>query len=188
MRRFTTLLSLVTVLLFSFAISACPPTPRGGGGDDDDDDDDNNNNNNNDDDDSVLDDDDDSVGDDNDMSIPCSDGTLADVWIANLPGGDVTFRIDTVAAGTAFDPALDIHATLDPPFEDAALAGGDDEFDCTFPPPDYSCPSATVDGTGNVALVVMNLGSCAGATGEYRIESDPGGISLTLRHNDVEPW
>ncbi len=175
-----TLRFLLALLLL--ALVGCPPG-RGGNGDDDDataDDDDSAG----DDDDTTAADDDDTTGDDDDATgddddstasgafssnpgdLPCEgekSGGTVDVWSVSLSAGQtLVAQVDTVAAATTFDPAFTLYDPADPDTGEY-LGGGDDEFDCTFPPPEYSCPEATYTATtaGVVGIAVENYG-CPG--------------------------
>lgn len=117
-------------------------------------------------------------------TIDCS-GTLADVWTVDLMTGDtVGVSVDTVDMGSAFDPAFTV---LDP--SGCTVAWSDDQVDCSYPPPNYFCPSyeltAAVDGTHKI--VVMGLGDCAGTESKYNLQvSAPGPVNLTQVADEVE--
>jgi len=92
-----------------------------------------------------------------------------DVWsLATVPGETVSVTVDTTSSSTAFDPHMWINDG-----SSCALAYADDSFDCTYPPPKYSCPSASFT-AADVAyeVVVASYGSCAGALGEYSLSID----------------
>ena len=84
--------------------------------------------------------------------------------------------VDTIADETAMDTRFWVN---DP--EGCTVMTADDNFACTFPPPDYQCSSAEiVDAVSGVWQVeVMPYYSCAGRTGDYQITVD-GGSDLTL--------
>ncbi|MCA9566215.1 MAG: hypothetical protein KC656_00155 [Myxococcales bacterium] len=92
--------------------------------------------------------------------------------------GLYTVRVDTVADATAFDPDAILYAVdswsgnPDDVLATDVLGYGDDDFACTFPPPEYECPQmlASVEGATQDLLVVVGiLGSCAGAEVEYEL-------------------
>jgi len=130
-----------------------------GGGDDDDDDDDG--------------DDDDTTSGDADGTIPCSAGAgtaTVDVWEVTGAG---TLRVDTISAGTTFDPVAWFSA--DPNFtlsETSPL--GDDEFDCTFPPPEWSCPQLDAPGAGYLVVAGYAENCNSSGIGSYSVSGPLG--------------
>lgn len=80
------------------------------------------------------------------------DALLGDVWtFPTTAGAGVTVSIDTVGAGSTFDPFLYVIAA-----DTCAVAGADDSFDCAFPPRGgYQCPSATFTGDGAPVTLVI---------------------------------
>jgi len=145
------------------------------GGDDDDDDDD-----------IVPDDDDDDGADDDDAGgdqeedLGCGSGEV-DVWRVDVDAGDEVYAaVDTVSSSTTFDPAFDVYQgasfTADAPY----IAGADDSFECTYPPPEYSCPEiyATVEEGGYYVAVVRVVGSCVSDLAEYRVIVEVNGSSI----------
>ncbi len=122
-------------------------------------------------------------------SLPCSSDSVdavLDVYTLTLAeAGDVTITVDTVADGTAFDPFFWINDTAG-----CVVDGADDSFDCTFPPPEYQCPSGTLTAVaGTFQVVVGNYGSCNGAVGDYSLTvgatTDP---TLTLLEDDAPAY
>jgi hypothetical protein len=118
-------------------------------------------------------------------SLPCptdGDESALDVYTVTLAdAGDVTITVDTVAADTTFDPFFWINDA-----SDCIVDGADDSFDCTFPPPEYQCPSGTLTAVaGTFQIVVGTYAGCEGATSEYKLtvgaSADP---SLTLLEDD----
>jgi hypothetical protein len=89
-----------------------------------------------------------------------------------------------VSDDTAFDP----YTWMNDASEACLMAESDDSFECTYPPPDYSCPSFTFESEGNAYdIVVASFGSCVDEeTGGYSIsidaDSDP---DLTLSADDA---
>ncbi len=203
--------------LLLLALVGCPPGRGGGGGGDDDDDDsagDDDDSTAADDDDATGDDDDatgddddddDATGDDDDSTatgdfsstpgdLPCegdkSDATV-DVWSISVGAGQtLVAQVDTVAAATTFDPAVTLYATPDPD-NGTYLTNGDDEFTCTSPSPEYSCPEATTTAkaAGTIGIIVQNYG-CPGtsALSEYvlRVQLDGAAAPPTLVMDDYE--
>lgn len=124
----------------------------------------------------VGDDDDDSVGDDDDdddddfpiESLPC-DSSYIDLWRLDgtVAGQDLLVRVDTVSAASTFDPAAGVVDGFDP--EAPPIAAGDDELDCTFPPPQYSCPEVQVETPVDpyIAVIMASEDDCAASSGEY---------------------
>jgi hypothetical protein len=59
------------------------------------------------------------------------------------------------------------------------LVLGDDEHDCTVPPPDYGCPSINEGlSQGSYKLVVSSYDSCDDTTVEYSVDATNGELSL----------
>lgn len=96
------------------------------------------------------------------------------------PGATVTITVDTTSAATTFDPAYFLYS-------DAGQTGflrlQDDNFGCTFPPPLFSCPTATfalpADADGQYYLVVQALGTRADPNrGDYRLTFTGGSPKL----------
>ena len=123
-----------------------------------------------------------------DEDIPCIDeddflSLTVDLWTVNVPGGSTLgVRVDTVSADTTFDPALAVQTpsgTYDP--EGSFIAEGDDEFSCTFPPPDFDCPElSTTEASGEVEIVVINLSETIDCTvGEYDLTVTIDGVEVT---------
>ena len=183
------------LLLLALGLAACTPRRGGGGGGDDDDDATGDDDDSVGDDDDSVSDDDDSVGDDDDATgsggaqpgdLPCDqDGGIVDVWRITLNEGDeVTVSVDTVAAATTFDPAAGLYLGTDPDV-DPLVGSGDDDFPCTFPPPEYSCPefSAFAELGGDYAVVVLQLGCADGnelAAYALRVTVADGGQAVIL--------
>ena len=194
-------MSLLRILLglLLIALIGCPPVNRGGGGGGDDDDDDSAGDDDDatGDDDDATGDDDDATGDDDDSTgsgdatshlgdLPCEEEV--DVWALDLSAGEtVTLRVDTVAAASTFDPGLTLFATPDPDNADG-LAFGDDDFDCTFPPPKYQCPEIvfTAEETDTFGISVENYGcfNKDGASYDLQIAVDGAGRTATLVLDD----
>jgi hypothetical protein len=172
-RTFALLLALSGLLL----LSACP--------DDDDDfgDDD------------TADDDDAAAGD-ADGTVPCIQGdnltATADVWEVDASAGELRVQIDTVSASTTFDPAAYVTPTGAPDYPFVARIGlGDDERDCTFPPPQHGCPDFTTVGAAGVVYVVVFAhfeGCNEELEGFYSLQmgiDGGGGVTGTLVGDDV---
>jgi hypothetical protein len=150
----------------ALGLSACPPSPSGGGGGVG----------------TADDDDDDATAPPTDLEdLPCGEDRI-DVWEIEVTQGDVVdVRVDTVAAATAFDPALTIKFGVMDNWGLAAFEGtADDEFDCTFPPPEFQCPEGTftADNTGFLFIEVEIATDCTSGTGNYRFEVTGGQADL----------
>lgn len=116
------------------------------------------------------------------LSELACDGSLADVWsFEGAAGESATITVDTVADDTAFDPRLYLNTP-----DGCTSMTADDNFDCTFPPPSYACPSLELQtGAGTHQVVIIAAGSCAGEIAEYSIRVDgPAGDSLQLAVDD----
>ena len=69
------------------------------------------------------------------------DGSTLDIWSVWLEGGStVAIAVDTSSDDTAFDPRAWLNGA-----DGCTLAYSDDSFDCTHPPPAYSCPSLSFE-------------------------------------------
>jgi hypothetical protein len=117
-------------------------------------------------------------------TLDCA-GLQADVWTFDTPAADteVSVTIDTVGAGSAFDPIFWIDAP-----DGCTLVVADDNFACTFAPSEFSCPAAGIfSEKGTHSIVVRSRGSCTGTSSDYMIRV--GGVgSLTLAQDDVDAW
>ena len=84
----------------------------------------------------------------------------------------------TVADATAFDP----HMWVNGP-DSCALVYTDDNYDCSFPPPTYQCPSAEVEGLTageTYQVVVASYGDCSAEDVEYELRVDGGPAELAI--------
>ncbi len=123
--------------------------------------------------------------------IAC-DAMSADVWTFQaVEGATYSITVDTIAAGTAFDATFHMN---DP--DGCYLVTADDNFDCSFPPPTYACPSYELTGAtaGEYQIVVYentyDPTECVdGTIGEYVIrvdaEEDP---MLVLAQDDIATY
>jgi hypothetical protein len=101
--------------------------------------------------------------------LPC-DGTVKDVWSFEASAGDkVSVTVDTIAANSAADMAFYLN---DP--DDCTIAAADDNFDCTYPPTAYQCPSVkfTAETSGVHKVLVYTYGSCTGTKAGYELRVD----------------
>lgn len=122
-------------------------------------------------------------------SLICNEADSAffnvDTWRIEMPDNDeiVIIEVDTVNAITAFDPAFSVFSVTgwsNEPSElelAALVAEADDNFACTFPPPEFECPGTSVIGRGeDVAVFVGNASECALSTqGDYEISATTAG-------------
>ena len=132
------------------------------------------------DDDDAATDDDDAATDDDDATsppggtglglLPCGVDTYYDMIELWGVSGTILVSVDTIDDTTAFDLALVILDGPDPA-SNKALAAGDDDFECSFTPPDYSCPAATADvGPGQAYVMIYNgSDSCRSSIGGYAV-------------------
>ena len=111
-----------------------------------------------------------------DGTLPCTAdggggfrGTGAmDRWAVNVAAGDtLVVTADTIALDTTFDPVVWVDGPAG-----CTLAYGDDELECSAPPPAFGCPAIrfTAPESGVYEVVVSAQGSCAGAVGAYRLD------------------
>jgi len=115
----------------------CNSGLSGGGGDDDD---------------TALGDDDDATPGDADGTVPCSIDAAGmatvDVWEVTGAG---TLQVDTISAGTTFDPVAWFSTDASGTYSKTSPTG-DDDFACTFPPPTWSCPQLDAPGAGYLVI------------------------------------
>ncbi len=150
-----------------------------------------------DDDDSGPVDDDDTAAAEADGTVPCeevsNETVTADVWEVVGSGGNLRVRVDTVSASSTFDPAAYLTSTGAPdyPFADA-LDMGDDEVDCSFPPPapGIDCPRFIVDdltGTHWVVVFAHHEGCNDSLVGAYDLDllDDGDPVEATQVGDDV---
>ena len=194
--------SVYLSLLILFALllnTGCEDRRLNGGGADDDDD-----SSSADDDDTVSDDDDSTASDDDDTAntggdvgstdglddLGCSPTNPVDVWTIELAGTEaITARVDTIAADTAFDPAIVIVDGTD--LNNEQLATNDEAFPCTWLPTEFQCPEVSLMmGPGTFAVVVLSYGSCTGTIAEYQLDVRSGPstvVPVTMVADDINP-
>ena len=99
------------------------------------------------------------------------DPELVDVWsVEGVEGETVTVTVDTVSDETALDLVAWINDTAN---ETCVVAYSDDDHACSFPPPDYGCPTLAFEAqSGTFEVVVASYGTCAGETAEYKVLID----------------
>ena len=118
-----------------------------------------------------------------DGEVDCS-GSQGDVWTFQATAGEiVSVTVDTVDAATAFDPAFLVN---DP--SGCTIMSTDDNFDCTFPPPTYWCPTAQFEATtaGAYEVTVFSRGDCAGSTSKYQIQVQAANARLQSTKDNVD--
>ncbi|MEC7988097.1 MAG: hypothetical protein VX278_23220 [Myxococcota bacterium] len=84
--------------------------------------------------------------------------------------------VDTVSSSTVFDPFSGAYEG--PNVDNLTLIGdGDDENDCSYPPPNYGCPEYSVEYSGTAWISVGGYGdNCnSSGTGQYRLRLDGAG-------------
>ncbi|MDP7113231.1 MAG: hypothetical protein QGH45_14755, partial [Myxococcota bacterium] len=108
------------------------------------------------------------------------EGTVADAFqFSGVAGQTVQLTVDTVAAETSFDPAFYVNGP-----DGCTVIEADDSFECTWPPPAYSCPAAEIETVdGEYLVVVRSRGACAGAAAEYELRCE--GADLAELADDV---
>jgi len=121
------------------------------------------------------------------------DASAVDVWtFVAVEGEDYAITVDTVDSATTFDPTFHLN---DPDGCYAAMA--DDNFDCTFPPPTFACPSyELVNAAAGAYQVVVYENTYAtsecvdGTIGGYliRIDTAAGDPLLELAHDDASVY
>ncbi len=113
---------------------------------------------------------------------PPSPGSATDTWEFDVIGGQaVSIKADTVDAGTAAD--LIFQGSCAPSGD---LITGDDDFDCTFPPPMFRCPLDAFFPTASATctLNVVNTSFCTDPnTANYEL-TVTGAAALKLTGDD----
>ena len=106
-----------------------------------------------------------------------------DLWSFTARADEVAYiTVDTTSAASTVDTELFVMDSTS-----CILGDADDSFECTYPPAEGSCPSYVlpVAQGDDYFVLVHSYGSCAGATGEYKLSitgsDDPG---LTLVDSD----
>lgn len=106
--------------------------------------------------------------------------TTEDRWrVAVSAGQDIRVTVDTVDAESAFDIYSEIYSS-----GDEALADGDDEIECTFPPPAFQCPdytyAAVVDDELEVSVRIVGGSVCPADTLGYELGATLNGVAAVL--------
>ncbi|MCB9761166.1 MAG: hypothetical protein H6739_15100 [Alphaproteobacteria bacterium] len=119
-------------------------------------------------------------------SLPC-DEDLVDVYIVQASSDLLTVGVDTVSVDDTFDPAVTVFAhdggrKLEDLVLGRFLDDGDDEFPCSFPPPEYACPQVSFDAPGDVVVLVQVYGECVGPDAGYLLMIDQDGIPPRVKH------
>ncbi len=116
--------------------------------------------------------------------LPCAEGVV-DTWtFESSPGLSLVVQADTVDAETAADLCLSGSCEGDDPF------AGDDQLDCSFPPPRFRCPRAqrslSALATCEVRVSVCSDACASAAAANYRLSVEVGGNNapLTLVSDD----
>ncbi|HJN72758.1 MAG TPA: PPC domain-containing protein [Myxococcota bacterium] len=115
--------------------------------------------------------------------IDCA-GDYTDVWTFDAKAGDtLSVSIDTVAANSAFDIWMYINDE-----SGCSIAYADDNFECTFTPVDYSCPSYEWEAasTGTYQVLVNSWDNCTGVTAEYSLTVGGAKGDISLAADDAD--
>ena len=113
-------------------------------------------------------------GDTEEAQRVACDGSTVDVWEVDLTDGEeLAVTLDMVSEDTAFDAWFFIN---DP--EGCTVLAADDNYECSYAPIAYGCPSAIVAAeAGAYQVVVQSLGQCTGKHAGYQFrfqqDSDP---------------
>ena len=115
--------------------------------------------------------------------IDCA-GDLTDVWSFEVTEGNtITVTVDTVGEDTAFDIWMYIND------ENSCTIGyADDNFDCTFTPLEYSCPSYEWEAasSGTYTVMIGSWDSCTGETAEYSLTVGGADSEVGLEADDAD--
>lgn len=109
---------------------------------------------------------------------PCAQDVV-DTWsFESVPGRQLLVRADTADAETAADLCFSGSCEGDDPF------AGDDQIDCSFPPPRFKCPSDEVDSLAALATCEVRVSVCSNActsrVANYSLEVQIDGKSTEL--------
>lgn len=111
----------------------------------------------------------------------CSHASIQDVFAFAVQSGQTVFlQVDTVEAATAADTRLRVRLP-----DGAELHEADDDFPCTFPPPEWSCPryefTASTGGLYSVEIYVGSGEDCANRSlVNYELTVTAGGTPAEL--------
>jgi len=115
---------------------------------------------------------------------PCATNVV-DRWQFDVVAGEaIAIRVDTVDDDTAADLCLTGSCPGDNSFV------GDDEFACSFPPPQFGCPTASFSAEGlntcrvNVGVCTDNCADATEARYEITVTADGDGLKLSLTADD----
>lgn len=106
-------------------------------------------------------------GEEAESTLPC-DGSGVDIWSFDAIAGDtLSITADTASKERASDLAF----VYDDP-EGCTLGAADDNFDCTYAPSAYQCPSASfvAESTGTYRVLVFTWGQCVGRSADYNLK------------------
>lgn len=114
------------------------------------------------------------------------DAKQVDLWEITVDETQtVDIAVDTVSADTTFDPRVMVMNT-----EGCVVGSADDSFECSYPPPAYSCPAVSMElepGTYTI-LVTSFIDGCVDGVdeGEYKLRVDSETpIRPTLVEDDI---
>lgn len=133
----------------------------------------------------------DGLDNDADLTLDCGDSDCTDasgcepnIVTGNLPNcagpllvdsflveatSVITVTVDTVSAATTFDPQLYLART--PGVYTNPIVLADDDFECAFPPPAFSCPQATLAaGTYEIGVGRGSVDGCVSGFASYAFE------------------
>ncbi|MES2642301.1 MAG: hypothetical protein V4850_22650 [Myxococcota bacterium] len=108
-----------------------------------------------------------SFGGDAATSTIACDSSTTDIWTFVAGADPVTVTVDTVASASSFDPWMWVNGA-----DECAVVLTDDNFECTFPPIKYACPSAELEGLTEgetYEIVVASYGQCDAELVEYEL-------------------
>jgi len=99
--------------------------------------------------------------------------------------------IATISATTPFDPWLIFMDNNSSDPTSSTMATYDDEFTCTFPPPQYTCPEGT-ETVPSGALLHFAVGhasdNCAGSLAAYSIDMTINGSTSNDYFLTADDW
>jgi hypothetical protein len=110
----------------------------------------------------------------------CNHNSIMDsfAFYANS-GQEITAKVDTIDSATAADMRLMIRLP-----DGSELHEADDDFDCTYPPPSYSCPAHTFTAsTSGLYMVDVYVGSSEACANNNLINYE---LSVTLNTEHID--
>lgn len=96
-------------------------------------------------------------------------------------GDDIYVQADTVDGATASDLCIEVYDTNGSSW----LGAFDDDFACTYPPPNWACPEGTLDNVSGQGFIEVHIRQCSSncadpSNGEYQLTVERNGAPAIL--------